>query len=180
MADTTEIAIVMGTEKDMLVMQEAAQVLDQFGVAYRIEILFTHQDPERFARFALKARETGLKVIIAGASGAAHLPGMIAAYTPVPVIGVPIKSNNSIDGLDAIYSILQMPAGVPVATMALDSAKNAAIFALQILSISHQSYFQLVDAYKRKMREDAERMSTNLATAGYERFLANLKLNQGI
>ncbi len=175
-----EIAIVMSTERDMLVMQEAAQVLDQFGVSYTLAILFTHQDPERYASFASKARSQGIKVIIAGASGAAHLPGMIAAHTSIPVIGVPIKAEDSIDGLDAIYSILQMPGGIPVATMALNSAKNAAIFALQVLSLSHPSYQQLVDAYRKKMKDDAERMSTNLSSAGYERFLASVKANLGL
>lgn len=174
-----EIAIVMSTEREMLVMQRAAQVLDQFGVPYQIEILFAHQSPERYIEFANKARSNGLKVIIAGASGAAHLPGMIAAHTSLPVIGVPIKAEDSIDGLDAIYSILQMPNGVPVATMGLNNAQNAAIFALQVLSNSHTSYLQLVDAYKKKMRDDAERMSKNLASAGYERFLASVKASLG-
>lgn len=172
---STEIAIVMSTERDMIVMHEAAKVLDQFGIAYAIEILFTHQDPERHVRFAQEARSKGFKVIISGASGAAHLPGMIAAHTSLPVIGVPIKTIDSIDGLDAVYSILQMPTGIPVATMGLNNATNAAIFALQILSSSHASYQQLVDAYKKKMRDNAERMATNLNTAGYERFLASVK-----
>lgn len=175
MTSKPEIAIVMGHEQDMLVMQEAAKTLDQFGVQYEIEILFTHQDPERLVAFGKTALSRKLKVIIAGASGAAHLPGMIAAFTPLPVVGVPIKAEYSIDGLDAIYSILQMPVGVPVATMSLNGAKNAAIFALQILACSHDSYFELVSAYKNKIKADASRTATNLTTNGYERFAANFK-----
>jgi 5-(carboxyamino)imidazole ribonucleotide mutase len=170
-----EIAVVMGNETDMLVMQETAKVLDQFGVQYEIDILFTHQDPERMINFAKTALTRKVKVIIAGASGAAHLPGVIAAYTPLPVIGVPIKADYSIDGLDAIYSILQMPQGVPVATMALNGARNAAIFALQILGVVHDSYFELVSAYKNKIKGDAGRSATQLSNLGYERFVAGLK-----
>ncbi len=175
MTSKPEIAIVMGHEQDMTIMQDAAKTLDQFGVPFDIEILFTHQDPERLVAFAKSALSRKLKVIIAGASGAAHLPGMIAAFTPLPVIGVPIKAEYSIDGLDAIYSILQMPAGVPVATMSLNGAKNAALFALQILGCSHDSYFELVSAYKNKIKGDASRQATNLTTWGYEKFTTTLK-----
>lgn len=170
-----EIAIVMGNEYDMSVMQEAAQVLDQFGVSYDIEILFTHQDPDRLYNFAKTAQQRRLKVIIAGASGAAHLPGMIAASTPLPVIGVPIKADYSIDGLDAIYSILQMPTGVPVATMSLNGARNAAIFALQLLGCTHDSYFELVQAYKNKLKAEAARVASELSAGGYERIAARVK-----
>lgn len=168
-----EIAIVMGHDSDVEVMQEAAQVLDRFGVAYAFDILFTHQDPQRMVNFAQRAQADGFKVVIAGSSGAAHLPGVLAAFTAVPVIGVPIKSTFSIDGLDAIYSILQMPTGIPVATMALNGAANAAIFALQILACNHSSYYELVSAYKTKIKQDAERMSKQLHEQGYEKFLAN-------
>lgn len=170
-----EIAIVMGHEFDMLYMQEATKVLDQFGVNYEVDILFTHQDPERMITFAKTAQTRGLKVIIAGASGAAHLPGIIAAYTSLPVIGVPIKSENSIDGLDAIYSMLQMPQGVPVATMSLNGAKNAALFALQILGSSHQSYQELVTAYKKKLKDEAARVAGSLSNTTVEKFVASLK-----
>ena len=177
MPAANEIAIVMGTEADLLVMQDAAKELDKFGVQYEIDILFTHKDPDRLVTFAKTAQQRKLRVIIAGASGAAHLPGMIAAYTPIPVIGVPIKADYSIDGLDAIYSILQMPDGVPVATMALNGAKNAALFALQILGCTHDSYSELVSAYKNKIKADAARSATLLSSSGYERFTAQIQSN---
>jgi 5-(carboxyamino)imidazole ribonucleotide mutase len=174
MLDKAEIAIVMASKHDMPVMMQAAAILDRFGVQYHIDILSTHRSPDRMIEFAKTAMDKGFKVIIAGAGGAAHLPGMMASYTPLPVIGVPIKTATSIDGLDAIYSMLQMPSGVPVATMALDNAPNAAIFALQILGCSHPSYLELVNAFKNKQRQDADKVAKLLADQGYEKFAETL------
>lgn len=170
-----EIAIVMAGEDELVVMQEAAQVLDTFGVPYEIEILSFHKDPEVVATYAKNIAVHQIKVVIAGASGAAHLPGVLAAYTTAPVIGVPIKAPNSIDGLDAIYSMLQTPTGIPVAVMALNNAKNAAIFALQILASKHPSYQELINAYKIKLKLEAERTNKRFKEAGYETFLKEIR-----
>ena len=130
------VSIVMGSDSDLPVMQEAAEILKLFGVFYEIDIVSAHRTPEKLFEYAKNAHTRGIKAIIAGAGGAAHLPGMIAAISPLPVIGVPVKSSNSIDGWDSVLSILQMPGGVPVATVALNGAKNAGILAAQILSIN--------------------------------------------
>ena len=119
------VGIIMGSESDLPVMKEAANMLQQFAIAYELTIVSAHRTPERMRSYATEARQKGIKVIIAGAGGAAHLPGMVASYTSLPVIGVPVKSSNSLDGWDSVLSILQMPAGVPVATVALNGAKNA-------------------------------------------------------
>lgn len=166
-----EIAIVMNNDADLPVMQAASRVLDQFGVPYQMDILAIHTHPDRVKEFAQQAEGRGVKVIIAGAGGAAHLPGMLAAYTPLPVIGVPVKVAYSIDGLDAIYSMLQMPMGIPVATMALNNAENAAIFALQVLGLKHSSYLHLVHAYKNNLRDRAHQMSQDLQTLGYDAYV---------
>ena len=165
-----EIAIVMSCDQDMSVMREAAMVLDQFGLPYEIEILDMHKNPDRVITYAKTAQSKGIQIIIAGASGAAHLPGVLASITPLPIIGVPIKADYSIDGLDAIYSMLQMPQGVPVATMALNGAQNAALFAIQILGCKHSSYLQLAQAYKSKLKQVAESAAEKLSRLGYERF----------
>jgi 5-(carboxyamino)imidazole ribonucleotide mutase len=170
-----EISIIMSSVFDMTVMKDAAKVLDQFGISYEIEILDVHRDPDCAPQYIKEALSRGVCVFIAGASGAAHLPGLIAAYTTAPVIGVPIKAIHSIDGLDAIYSILQMPQGIPVATMALNGARNAALFALQVLACKHPSYLQLVQAYKTKQRDEARLNAKNLQKMGYEQFIANAK-----
>ncbi len=142
------ISVVMGSKSDLPVMKEAAEILDFFQVRYELTIVSAHRTPERLMDFAKTANKREVKVIIAGAGGAAHLPGMIASFTAVPVIGVPIKSSNSIDGWDSVLSILQMPTGVPVATVALNGAKNAAILAVQILAASDQVLFDKLTAYK--------------------------------
>lgn len=172
---TPEIAIVAATEFDLMVMRDAAKALDRFGVPYNFKLLEVHRNPDSIKAFAENAHKEGLCAIIAGASGAAHLPGMVAAYSPLPVIGVPIKAVHSIDGLDAIYSILQMPVGVPVATMALNGARNAAFYALQILACKHPSYMQLVSAAKNKERDEAQAQADKLADLGAEEYIANLK-----
>ncbi|MBX3101164.1 MAG: 5-(carboxyamino)imidazole ribonucleotide mutase [Bacteroidetes bacterium] len=171
-----EIGIVMDSEEVLPVMQEATKVLDRFGLPYTLDILETHKNPTRMIEYAKSLATSNIMVVIAGASGAAHLPGMIAAFTPKPVIGVPIKSENSIDGLDAIYSMLQMPKGVPVATMALNEAANAALFALQILGCKHPSYYDLVMAFKKQMREEEDRKANKLVSLGVDKYLESIRL----
>jgi len=142
----------MGSKSDLPVMQEAAQVLDALQVEYEISVVSAHRTPERMFDYAREAAARGLKVIIAGAGGAAHLPGMTASLTPLPVIGVPIKSSNSIDGWDSILSILQMPAGVPVATVALNGARNAGILAAQIVAAGDPPLLERIAAFKEELR----------------------------
>ena len=148
-----KIGIIMGSDSDLRVMQDAARTCEQFHTAYELTIVSAHRTPERLLDYGKTAAARGLRVIIAGAGGAAHLPGMIAAVTPLPVIGVPIHSSNSIDGWDSVLSILQMPAGVPVATVALDGAKNAALLALRILGASDDTLRNRLAAYQDEMRQ---------------------------
>jgi 5-(carboxyamino)imidazole ribonucleotide mutase len=148
MANTPIIGIVMGSDSDLPIMQQAADMLKTFQIPFELTIVSAHRTPERMVTYAKSASQRGLKVIIAGAGGAAHLPGMIAAITTLPVIGVPIKSSNSIDGWDSVLSILQMPSGVPVATVALNGAKNAGILAAQMIG-NHDAHIQkALEAYK--------------------------------
>lgn len=153
MSDVIKVGIIMGSKSDLTVMEEAAKVLNDFGVRYEIEIVSAHRTPERMFEYAKSAAGRGIKVIIAGAGGAAHLPGMVASITPLPVIGVPVKSTNSIDGWDSILSILQMPNGVPVATVALNAAQNAGILASQILATSDGKLLQKVEQFKSNLKE---------------------------
>ena len=148
-----QVGIIMGSKSDLPVMQEAADVLGEFGVTFEITVVSAHRMPHRMVEYAEQARERGLKVIIAGAGGAAHLPGMVASISTLPVIGVPIKSRNSIDGWDSVLSILQMPGGIPVATVALDGAKNAGILAAEILGSFDDSIAQKLQAYKNTLRD---------------------------
>ena len=148
-----KIGIIMGSDSDLRVMQDAARTCEQFHTAYELTIVSAHRTPERLLDYGKTAAGRGLNVIIAGAGGAAHLPGMVAAITPLPVIGVPIHSSNSIDGWDSVLSILQMPAGVPVATVALDGAKNAALLALRILGASDETLRNRLAAYQDEMRQ---------------------------
>ncbi|MEZ4826662.1 MAG: 5-(carboxyamino)imidazole ribonucleotide mutase [Bacteroidia bacterium] len=143
--------IIMGSKSDLPVMSGAAEMLDFFGVEYEITVVSAHRTPVRMMEYARTAQERGLKVIIAGAGGAAHLPGMVAAVTTLPVIGVPVKSSNSIDGWDSVLSILQMPSGVPVATVALNGAKNAGILAVQILATADETLSARLQAYKQEL-----------------------------
>lgn len=143
----------MGSESDLHIMEAAALILKDLGVAYELTVVSAHRTPERMLDYAKTARERGLKVIICGAGGAAHLPGMVAALTTLPVIGVPIKSSNSIDGWDSVLSILQMPNGVPVATVALNGAQNAGILAAQIIGVSHHDTAQRLQLYKIQLQE---------------------------
>ena len=148
------VAIIMGSKSDLKIMQDAADILKEFGVAYDLTVVSAHRTPERMRTYAMEAKSKGIKVIIAGAGGAAHLPGMVAAYTTLPVIGVPVKSSNSIDGWDSVLSILQMPGGVPVATVALNGAKNAGILAAQILATNDENLSKKLEDYKKKMEAD--------------------------
>lgn len=148
------IGIIMGSESDLPVMQAAADILIQFELPFELTIVSAHRTPDRMRTYATEARGRGIKVIIAGAGGAAHLPGMVAAYTTLPVIGVPVRSSNSIDGWDSVLSILQMPNGVPVATVALNAAKNAGILAAQILATSDESIAAKMENYKKQMEAD--------------------------
>lgn len=148
-----KIAIVMGSDSDFPVMKNAVEIIKDFGIEYEVTIVSAHRTPDRLFEFAKNANQRGIKVIIAGAGGAAHLPGMIASLSPLPVIGVPIKSSNSIDGWDSVLSILQMPSGVPVATVALNGAKNAGLLALQILSTSEINLVQKMIDYKSSLEE---------------------------
>jgi 5-(carboxyamino)imidazole ribonucleotide mutase len=147
------VGIIMGSASDLNIMNEAAAVLTKLGVAFELTIVSAHRTPERMFDYAKSAHERGLKVVIAGAGGAAHLPGMVASLTALPVIGVPIKSSNSIDGWDSLLSIVQMPNGVPVATVAVNAAQNAGILAAQILGASDNAVFQKLVAFKEELKE---------------------------
>ena len=154
------VGIIMGSDSDLKIMQAAADILQQFDVPYELTIVSAHRTPMRMVEYATKAIDRGLKIIIAGAGGAAHLPGMIASLTILPVIGVPVKSSNSIDGWDSVLSILQMPNGVPVATVALNAAKNAGILAAEILGISDKKLSEKLLAFKKEMKEEVEKKAT--------------------
>ena len=148
-----KVGIIMGSKSDLPVMQDAAAILKELGVDFEITVVSAHRTPKRMFEYAETAADRGLKVIIAGAGGAAHLPGMVASLSPLPVIGVPIKSSNSIDGWDSVLSILQMPGGVPVGTVALNGAKNAGILAAQILGSSDPAILDQIIAYKEALKE---------------------------
>ena len=152
----------MGSISDRPVMQQAADVLTQLGVAWEMDIVSAHRTPEKMVDYAKSARDRGIRVIVAGAGGAAHLPGMVASLTILPVLGVPVKSSNSIDGWDSVLSILQMPGGVPVATVALDGAKNAGILAAQIIATANETVAQRLMAYKEELKEKVAQMSEQL------------------
>jgi 5-(carboxyamino)imidazole ribonucleotide mutase len=150
------VSIIMGSDSDMKIMEEAVHIIKSFNISYEVDIVSAHRTPEKLYSFANNAHSRGVKVIIAGAGGAAHLPGMVAAISPLPVIGVPIKSTNSIDGWDSILSILQMPGGVPVATVALNGAKNAGLLAVQILSTSNVELQNMLIDYKKQLNKEVQ------------------------
>lgn len=164
------VSIIMGSDSDLPVMKPAAELLSSFGIPFEITLVSAHRTPERLFSFAKEAHTRGVKVIIAGAGGAAHLPGMVASLSPLPVIGVPVKSSNSIDGWDSVLSILQMPSGVPVATVALNGAKNAAILAAQILGCHDPLIQEKVVAFKQELENEVTRKYENLARTGYENY----------
>lgn len=156
------VGIIMGSLSDRKVMQQAADALTELGIGFEMEIVSAHRTPERMLEYGASARGRGLKVIIAGAGGAAHLPGMIASLTSLPVIGVPVLSSNSIDGWDSVLSILQMPSGVPVATVALDGARNAGILAAQIIGASDPAVGKRLDAFKESLKDKVAAMNEEL------------------
>lgn len=154
MKQDVKVAVIMGSDSDLPVMQGAVEVLKEFKVTHEVRIVSAHRTPQHMIQFATEAASRGIRVIIAGAGGAAHLPGMVASVTTLPVIGVPVKSSNSIDGWDSVLSILQMPNGVPVATVALNASKNAGLLAVQILGIADQNLSDLYQAYKERMKRE--------------------------
>lgn len=161
------VGIIMGSQSDLRVMRAAAEVLEELEVAFELTIVSAHRTPDRMFDYAKSAKDKGLKAIIAGAGGAAHLPGMVASLTTVPVIGVPVKSSNSIDGWDSVLSILQMPGGVPVATVALDGAKNAGILAAQIVGTSDDSVAQNLLEFKTNLRVEVEDSIKKVEDSGW-------------
>ncbi len=162
------VGIIMGSDSDLNIMQAAADILKQFGIPHEVTVVSAHRTPLRMVEYAQKAKERGLKVIIAGAGGAAHLPGMVASITSLPVIGVPIKSSNSIDGWDSVLSILQMPNGVPVATVALNAAKNAGILAAEIIGTFDETISQKVTGYKNSLSNEVIDKVEKLKREGWE------------
>jgi 5-(carboxyamino)imidazole ribonucleotide mutase len=162
------VGIIMGSDSDLTVMQAAADILNFFKIPYELTVVSAHRTPLRMVHYAQTAKERGLKAIIAGAGGAAHLPGMVASITTLPVIGVPIKSSNSIDGWDSVLSILQMPNGVPVATVALNGAKNAGILTAQIIGSFDENVAQKVQAYKEQIKNEVEEKVRVLKAAGHK------------
>ncbi len=159
------IGVIMGSKSDLTIMVKAVNVLKKANVPFEVQVVSAHRTPENVEEYAKTARERGLKVIIAGAGGAAHLPGMIAASTSLPVIGVPINSSNSIKGVDSLLAIVQMPKGVPVLTMAIDGAENAALAAIQILGTSQRRYGTYMDEYKKILKSDVKKMNDELPAA---------------
>ena len=157
-----QAGIIMGSASDLPVMQEAIDILKELGIDYEVDIVSAHRTPKKMMTYGQEAHQRGIKVIVAGAGGAAHLPGMIAAISPLPVIGVPVKSSNSIDGWDSVLSILQMPGGVPVATVALNGAKNAGILAAQIIGSSDQETQDRIIAFKESLKAKVIDSSKNL------------------
>lgn len=162
-----KVAIIMGSDSDLIIMKDAAEILENFDISYDLTIVSAHRTPERMVQYALEAAKKGIKVIIAGAGGAAHLPGMIASFTSLPVIGVPIKSN-SLDGLDSLLSIVQMPPGVPVATVAINGGKNAAILACQILGIENNTIFEKIEKYKIQLKNKVLSKASKLEKSGWK------------
>lgn len=166
-----EVAIIMGSDSDLTIMKDAAQILEDFDVSYDLTIVSAHRTPKRMVQYATEACQKGIKVIIAGAGGSAHLPGMIASLTSLPVIGVPIRGN-SLDGLDSLLSIVQMPPGVPVATVAINGGKNAAILACQILGIENKTIFEKIEKYKLQLKNKVLTKASKLEKTGWKGYVA--------
>jgi 5-(carboxyamino)imidazole ribonucleotide mutase len=165
-----QVSIVMGSDSDMPVMAKAAEVLDEFGISYEMRIISAHREPDDFFEYAKTAEDRGVKVIIAGAGKAAHLPGMCAALFPLPVIGIPMKTSD-LGGVDSLYSIVQMPSGIPVATVAINGGKNAGILAAKILAVSDGELENKLKDYSKKMKEEVEGKDEKLSKEGYKAFL---------
>jgi 5-(carboxyamino)imidazole ribonucleotide mutase len=173
MATQPLIGIIMGSDSDLPVMQAAAKTLEEFGVAYELTVVSAHRTPQRMMEYAQTAADRGLRVIIAGAGGAAHLPGMVAAATPLPVIGVPVQSK-ALKGLDSLLSIAQMPAGVPVATVAINGAKNAGLLAVRILGASDPAARQKMADYQAELKDQVLGKADKLQDQGYEQYLKEM------
>jgi 5-(carboxyamino)imidazole ribonucleotide mutase len=168
------VSVIMGSDSDLPIMQETAQILEKFAVGYEIEIISAHRTPHKIAEFAATARARGIRVIVTGAGGAAHLAGVTAAFTTLPVIGVPIKAK-SLEGFDSLCSIVQMPPGVPVATVGINGAKNAGLLALQILAVSDEELTKKLEKYKEQIADEVKNKNEKLAKIGYQKYLANLQ-----
>lgn len=166
-----KVGIIMGSDSDLPVMSEAAKVLDEFDVEYELTVVSAHRTPERMYEYAKSAKERGLKLIIAGAGGAAHLPGMTAAITSLPVIGVPIKTR-ALSGVDSLYSIVQMPGGIPVATVAINEGKNAGLLAVQILAAFDNNLSVKIDTYKADLEKSVVSKAEKLEQIGYKKYLS--------
>ncbi len=156
-----KVGVIMGSKSDWATMFAAVEILDEFGIANEVEVVSAHRTPERMFNYARLARENGFSVIIAGAGGAAHLPGMVASLTTLPVIGVPVQTK-TLSGVDSLYSIVQMPGGIPVATVAIGNAKNAGLLAIQILGVTDKAIAAKLDAYRESLRRDVEKMNVEL------------------
>jgi len=167
------IGIIMGSDSDLPVMSAAAQMCEEFGIDFEVDIVSAHRTPEKLVEYATSAEKRGLKVIIAGAGGAAHLPGMVASETSLPVIGVPVRSS-SLDGMDSLLSIVQMPGGVPVATVAINGAKNAGILAAQIIGSSDSILREKITAYKNNMKNEVNKKSEKLQKVEYKQYLKEM------
>jgi 5-(carboxyamino)imidazole ribonucleotide mutase len=167
------VSIVMGSDSDLIVMKEAVELLNIFGVRNEVKVVSAHRTTKRMISYAMEAQKRGLEVIIAGAGGSAHLPGMVASLTSIPVIGVPIKTAG-MDGLESLLSIVQMPPGIPVGTVAINGAKNAAILACQILAIKHKKISTQIRIYKKNLEKQVTKKAKKLESIGYKKYLANL------
>lgn len=165
-----DVGIIMGSDSDLKIMQDAASIMEDFGISYEITIVSAHRTPDALFKYGTKAVKKELKVIIAGAGGAAHLPGMIASMTTLPVIGIPIKTK-TMNGIDSLLSIAQMPPGVPVATVAINGAKNAGLLALSILGVTDKNLQNKFAEYKKKMNKEVKIKAANLKTKGYKKYL---------
>lgn len=171
------VGIIMGSDSDLEVMNEAAKILEEFGVSFEMTVVSAHRTPDRLWEYASKAAPRGLKVIIAGAGGAAHLPGMVAAISPLPVIGVPVQSK-TMSGIDSLYSIVQMPPGVPVATVAINGAKNAGLLAVQILSTANPKLCAKMEAYKKNLNQEVKAKASSLEEVGGAEYLKQYLKNK--
>lgn len=171
---TVQVAIIMGSDSDLPVMQDAAQILNDFGISYQISIVSAHRTPKKMYEFAEQAAAQGLKIIIAGAGGAAHLPGMVASITTLPVIGVPIQSK-AMSGMDSLYSIVQMPAGIPVATMAINGATNAGLLAVKILATQDLTLQKKLEDYQAKLESMIDTKNKELEKMGFVKYLSKHK-----
>ncbi|MFN6571585.1 5-(carboxyamino)imidazole ribonucleotide mutase [Dendronalium sp. ChiSLP03b] len=170
---TPLVGIIMGSDSDLPTMKDAIAVCEEFGIENEVAIISAHRTPERMVQYAQQAHQRGIKVIIAGAGGAAHLPGMVASLTPLPVIGVPVPTRN-LQGVDSLYSIVQMPAGIPVATVAIGNAKNAGLLAVQILATQQPELLEKVQQYRQALSESVMAKQAKLEQLGYEQYLKQL------